>query len=340
MGYTIKWVTGYLGVGRAPMSYDELAEIKAAGVKAIVNLCHEYSDLHTLEENAGFEVYYLPTYDDHAPDLDKLDKGLQWLDEALYLKKKVLVHCRFGIGRTGTFTSAYLVRRGLDLKKTKKELKQTGALPSTFRQWRTVKKYKKLQGKFSLPNTGIEHRCYQDLSAFYGEYLGLIEALRKELTRRQATEPAESKYDLHNKACGGAGIRLSFVEALMLNDSIARELRVDERKRVMESALEQRERLATHPDKKMLECPLWQEDHCMLVDDKPFHCLISGIEDDPFVQDVKREIERISDETYLELTGQFPETTGVYSSLLDVISGKFFEQSFHLMMKSQTKKLA
>ncbi|MGQ9500375.1 MAG: protein-tyrosine phosphatase family protein [Dissulfurimicrobium sp.] len=45
-----------------------------------------------------------------------MERALAWLDEAIYLGKKVLVHCRHGIGRTGTFVTAYLIRRGLGLK--------------------------------------------------------------------------------------------------------------------------------------------------------------------------------------------------------------------------------
>jgi len=39
-------------------------------------------------------------------------KALAWLDEAIYLEKKVLIHCRLGIGRTGTFLRSYFIRRG------------------------------------------------------------------------------------------------------------------------------------------------------------------------------------------------------------------------------------
>ena len=37
------------------------------------------SDLHELEETAGFEVFWLPTDDETAPALDAMEKGLEWL---------------------------------------------------------------------------------------------------------------------------------------------------------------------------------------------------------------------------------------------------------------------
>ena len=97
--YRLAWITDNLAVGHAPMSYDELESIRSQGIDAIVNLCAEFCDLHEIESVQGFEVYYLPTCDDEAPTVADLEAGLDWLDEAIYLGKKVLVHCRQGIGR-------------------------------------------------------------------------------------------------------------------------------------------------------------------------------------------------------------------------------------------------
>ncbi|MGD9950760.1 MAG: dual specificity protein phosphatase family protein, partial [Desulfobulbus sp.] len=118
--YQLTWITEQLATGYAPMSYEELDFIRDQGITAIVNLCGEFCDLHQIEEKSGFEVYYLPVDDECAPDLDEMEKALEWLDEAVYLKKKVLVQCRHGFGRTGTFVSAYLLRRGLGLKLAEK----------------------------------------------------------------------------------------------------------------------------------------------------------------------------------------------------------------------------
>lgn len=75
MSYNVSWVTELLCVGSAPMSYDDLDDIQAHGIRAIVNLCAEFSDLHELEENAGLEVYYLPIHDECAPDMVKNRAG-------------------------------------------------------------------------------------------------------------------------------------------------------------------------------------------------------------------------------------------------------------------------
>jgi protein-tyrosine phosphatase len=111
--YSATWVTDQLAVGAAPMSYEQLDCLRAEGIGAILNLCGEFCDLHDIECAAGFEVYHMPLADEEAPELAELEKALAWLDEAIYLGKKVLIHCRHGIGRTGTVLNAYLLRRGL-----------------------------------------------------------------------------------------------------------------------------------------------------------------------------------------------------------------------------------
>ena len=139
--YRLEWVTDNLAVGYAPMSYADLDEIKKKGIDAIINLCAEYCDLHEIEGKTGFEVYYLPILDEHAPDMKEMEKALDWLDEAIHVGKKILVHCRFGIGRTGTFVTAYLVRKGYSLKVAQKKLKHTCSSPESYKQWKLLRKY-------------------------------------------------------------------------------------------------------------------------------------------------------------------------------------------------------
>ncbi|MGD9239211.1 MAG: dual specificity protein phosphatase family protein [Desulfobacterales bacterium] len=139
--YQLTWITGSLAVGYAPMSYDDFRLIKAKGIDAIVNLCGEFCDLHEIEEANGFEVYYLPIPDECAPDLADMEKALAWLDETIQSGKKVLIHCRHGIGRTGTFVTAYLLKEGMDLKAASKKLKKSRVTPTNYCQWQLLRKY-------------------------------------------------------------------------------------------------------------------------------------------------------------------------------------------------------
>jgi len=156
--YQISWITDNLALGHAPMSYDELDSIRSQGIHGIVNLCGEFCDLHEIQQEHGFEVYYLPTCDEEAPTLEELEKALDWLDEAIYLGKKVLVHCRLGIGRTATFVTAYLLRKGFGLKLAKKKVEETRATSSSFSQWRLLKKYHKNSGTLTIREPSLENK--------------------------------------------------------------------------------------------------------------------------------------------------------------------------------------
>lgn len=348
MSYKIKWITKYLGVGAAPMSYDDFDAIRKQGIDGIVNLCHEYSDLHELEEQAGFEVFYLPTYDEYAPDIDELDKGLQWLDEALYLKRKILVHCRFGQGRTGTFTSAYLLRRGLDMKATQKELKKTKALPTTHRQWKFLKRYKKMQSNLSSHPTQIDHNQTDDLSPFYDQYRELAATVDTEMTNNGVTQICGN----NNDCCCHTSFYLPLLEALRLNDCLNRMLTSKARTAAIERALACRLKFQSslkclNPQqplglqelyiKEGYLCPLSVNGSCILYEARPLRCRSNGGMgvDSPVLEVVMSELNRLSNETFFVLAGQLPHGSGIFSSLMDTVSGKFIQTYFHLMAETK-----
>ena len=141
--YKLTWITEDLAVGYAPFSTSDLESVQRAGIGAIVNLCGEVCDLVELQETAGFEVYFLPVPDACAPDLEEMEKAMSWLDNSIRVGKKVLVHCRFGVGRTGTFVTAYLMKKGLDMKAAQKMLKKAPARPATHAQWKFLRGYRK-----------------------------------------------------------------------------------------------------------------------------------------------------------------------------------------------------
>ncbi len=142
-GYELTWITDQLAAGYAPFSYAELDAIKAQGIDAIVNLCGEYCDLHEIQQDTGFAVHYLPIPDECAPDMPAMEAALAWLEEKIARGHKVLVHCRFGVGRTGTFVSAFLMRTGMDLKAAERALKGCRAKPTNYCQWKLLRQYGK-----------------------------------------------------------------------------------------------------------------------------------------------------------------------------------------------------
>lgn len=145
-GYPLKWVTENLAVGYAPRSEEDLESVKDQGITAIMNLCGECYDLHAIEERGGFLVYFLPLPDEGAPDMEEMEKAVAWVDESIASENKILVHCRFGIGRTGTFVAAYLLSKGYSLKAALSKMEHTPSAPYSRVQWELLERYGKKVG--------------------------------------------------------------------------------------------------------------------------------------------------------------------------------------------------
>jgi protein-tyrosine phosphatase/nicotinamidase-related amidase len=101
---------------------DDIAEIKAAGVTRVVTLLSnaefaEYGVTNLLDEYraAGLEVMHRAVKDQGVPTMEQAEQVLQFLKQATDAKKKVLVHCVGGLGRTGLIAALYLRKyAGLD----------------------------------------------------------------------------------------------------------------------------------------------------------------------------------------------------------------------------------
>ena len=236
--YTLTWITDHLAAGHAPMSYAELDSIRRQGIDAIVNLCAEYCDLHEIEKDSGFEVYYLPVRDDHAPDPAEVDKALEWLDEAIYVGKKVFVHCRLGIGRTGTFITSYLLRRGFGLKLAERALKRARVSPTSFSQWRFLRKYDKKAGRLTIREPSLETGGRRiDLGIYFDEY----ESVVSEIQNQAGLLVAEDLERFSNAPCETGDcsrvLMLQLVEAAYLLHHLNRRLTQEERVRIIQKAL-------------------------------------------------------------------------------------------------------
>ena len=170
--YPLKWITETLAVGYAPRSEEHLQSIHAAGIGAIVNLCAECYDLNEAEAASNFEVYYLPIADEGTPGLEELDTLIVWMNRLIESGNRILVHCRYGIGRTGTVVLAFLIHSGLDFKKAREMMEPTPSWPSNRAQKELIDRYiMRLHGvsikkHFSNKSTNTISKYFEKLETF------------------------------------------------------------------------------------------------------------------------------------------------------------------------------
>ncbi len=112
-----------------PPDQRTAAALKAAGVQTIVSLrldgepagvvggrpCAPYrvTDERALWEERGFRFRHLPLADFVAPHPCDAAAALRLLDGEIDDGRRVFLHCRAGVGRTGMMTAAWLISRGL-----------------------------------------------------------------------------------------------------------------------------------------------------------------------------------------------------------------------------------
>ncbi|HXV56231.1 MAG TPA: hypothetical protein VD704_00050 [Gaiellaceae bacterium] len=108
------WVVpGRFLAGRYPAS-EELPELRAAGIDAFVDLTAPGEEMlapyEDLLEGASYRRFPVPDFG--HPSQESMAALLDLLDEELAAGRVVYLHCRFGIGRTGTVVGCHLVRGG------------------------------------------------------------------------------------------------------------------------------------------------------------------------------------------------------------------------------------
>jgi hypothetical protein len=345
--YRLNWVTDSLAVGQAPMSYPDLDSLRRQGIQAIMNLCAEFCDLHWIEADAGFEVYFFPIPDEEAPDLQELEKALDWLDECLYLGKKVLVHCRHGIGRTGTVVTAYLLRKGLGHRLAGKKLKGFKSQPANFNQWWFLRKYGKKAGTLSIREPSLETKYLVDLFPFFRDYLELRGELNAELARQGKTSLCGQG---HMDCCHDL-VEMTFVEATYISHIMNTTLGQRTRQAVVQRALEagRAQKALPSPDRgnysgeKFAQiyrqadilCPLSEFGECLIFPDRPVACRrfdLAGEGGREVIKRLEPGLAKLSRELFFAFTSKFPKEFPLHFILLEVVSGKFVQVFFqHLV---------
>lgn len=104
--------------------YDEIKWLKIRGVDCLISLL-EFSEVNELElgkeaefcEQHNIQFINFPIKDVNVPNEKKeFVQLVARLNEYLNDSKKIVIHCRMGIGRSSVLASGILIKRGIEVK--------------------------------------------------------------------------------------------------------------------------------------------------------------------------------------------------------------------------------
>jgi len=352
-GREINWVTPEIAVGCAPLSFNAIEELKKQGIDAVVNLCGEFCDLHLIEAESGLDVYFLPVADESVPDMEEMERALDWVDKRISKGKKVLIHCRHGIGRTGTFVTAYLIRHGLGLKAASKELKGTRACPTSFSQWQLLRRYEKRAAGADKPyhappiaQKAINSDNIIDISPYLTRYERIVREADLELFRTQQ-QRTFVRCGMDSVECCKGYFEVGLIEAIYIQHKIPQQLSMMRRflaaRRAsrISSRLEKARAHAVDiygPDpaqvaaflaevwkKEGFVCPLVFDSRCGIFHFRPLRCRAEGVPEDAIEMDEYRKRLFCLSQELFEIMGGCRLDRDISFPVSDVISGRFIQ---------------
>lgn len=106
-------VTPQIAVGSA-LARRPVPQLRARGFTAVVDCREEACDDAQLLADADIRFMHLPIRDQHAPSIELLAQGVEWVADHIGRvdRAQVLVHCQEGIGRSALVVACVLIGQG------------------------------------------------------------------------------------------------------------------------------------------------------------------------------------------------------------------------------------
>jgi atypical dual specificity phosphatase len=98
-----------------PGDAEDLLWLRRQGIDLLISLTEDRPRRDWID-NAGLFSLHVPVVDMEAPTEEQIDQCLSSIKRAQERHLGVALHCRAGLGRTGTILACYLVSQGLTAK--------------------------------------------------------------------------------------------------------------------------------------------------------------------------------------------------------------------------------